>query len=80
MASEGWFLSYKCNCYFFFQSIYTSFVEQVELKSGETYRGELAEAEDSWNVQLKQVTATAKVLTFVFYRRVPRRDDLEWLL
>lgn len=34
---------------------------QVELKSGETYRGELAEAEDSWNVQLKNVTATAKV-------------------
>ncbi|BDA42731.1 Small nuclear ribonucleoprotein Sm D3 [Coccomyxa sp. Obi] len=32
----------------------------VELKSGETYRGELAEAEDSWNVQLKNVTATAK--------------------
>lgn len=34
---------------------------QVELKSGEAYRGELAEAEDSWNVQLKNVTATAKV-------------------
>ncbi|CAL8467617.1 g7155 [Coccomyxa elongata] len=32
----------------------------VELKSGEAYRGELAEAEDSWNVQLKNVTATAK--------------------
>lgn len=38
---------------------------QVELKSGETYRGELAEAEDSWNVQLKNVTATAKVLTLL---------------
>lgn len=26
------------------------------------YRGELVEAEDSWNVQLKNVTATSKVL------------------
>ncbi len=34
---------------------------QAELKSGEMYRGELVEAEDSWNVQLKNVTATAKV-------------------
>ena len=36
-------------------------VLQVELKTGETYRGELAEAEDSWNIQLQNVTATAKV-------------------
>ena len=34
---------------------------QAELKSGEMYRGELVEAEDSWNVQLKNVTATSKV-------------------
>ena len=34
---------------------------QVELKSGETYRGELHEAEDNWNCQLKNITATAKV-------------------
>ena len=34
---------------------------QVELTSGETYRGDLAETEDNWNVQLKNVTATAKV-------------------
>lgn len=27
------------------------------------YRGELVEAEDSWNVQLKNVTATSKVQT-----------------
>jgi len=32
----------------------------VELKSGETYRGELHEAEDNWNCQLKNITATAK--------------------
>jgi small nuclear ribonucleoprotein D3 len=32
----------------------------VELKTGETYRGELAEAEDNWNTQLKNVTATAR--------------------
>ncbi|KAK9816640.1 hypothetical protein WJX72_003149 [[Myrmecia] bisecta] len=32
----------------------------VELKSGETYRGELAEAEDNWNIQIKNVVATAK--------------------
>jgi small nuclear ribonucleoprotein D3 len=32
----------------------------VELKTGETYRGELFEAEDNWNVQLKDVTATAR--------------------
>ena len=34
---------------------------QVELKSGELYRGELTDAEDNWNIQLKNVTATAKV-------------------
>jgi len=34
---------------------------QVELKSGETYRGELNDAEDNWNCQLKNVTATARV-------------------
>lgn len=33
---------------------------QVELKSGEIYRGELEEAEDNWNVQLSKVTATAR--------------------
>jgi len=32
----------------------------VELKSGESYRGELAEAEDNWNCQLKNVRATAR--------------------
>ena len=36
---------------------------QAELKSGEMYRGELVEAEDSWNVQLKNFTATSKVRT-----------------
>ena len=41
---------------------------QVELKSGETYRGELNDAEDNWNCQLKNVTATARV-----------RALLEWL-
>lgn len=34
---------------------------QVELKTGETYRGELAEAEDNWNCQIKNVSATARV-------------------
>lgn len=33
---------------------------QVELKSGEMYRGELHEAEDNWNVQLSNVTCTAR--------------------
>lgn len=32
----------------------------IELKTGETYRGELHEAEDNWNVQIKNVTATAR--------------------
>ncbi len=31
------------------------------MKSGESYRGELAEAEDNWNCQLKNVRATARV-------------------
>ncbi|KAK9826754.1 hypothetical protein WJX81_005808 [Elliptochloris bilobata] len=35
-------------------------VVTVELKSGENYRGELIEAEDNWNCQLKNVQATAK--------------------
>lgn len=33
---------------------------QVELKSGESFRGELHDAEDNWNVQLSNVTATAR--------------------
>ena len=33
---------------------------QVELKSGEMYRGELHEAEDNWNVQLANATATGR--------------------
>lgn len=32
----------------------------AELKTGETYRGELHEAEDNWNVQIKNCTSTAK--------------------
>ena len=34
---------------------------QVELKSGQTYRGELHDAEDNWNCQLKNVTFTERV-------------------
>lgn len=33
---------------------------QVELKTGETLRGDLAETEDNWNLQLKNATATAR--------------------
>lgn len=32
----------------------------VELKGGEMYRGELFDAEDNWNCQLKDVTATGR--------------------
>eukprot|EP00899_Mesostigma_viride_P008936 jgi/Mesvir1/18043/Mv09360-RA.1 len=32
----------------------------VEMKSGETYRGYLDEAEDNWNCQLNNVTYTAR--------------------
>lgn len=32
----------------------------MELKSGVMYRGELFEAEDNWNIQLKNVDATSK--------------------
>uniref|UniRef100_A0A7S0S6W7 Small nuclear ribonucleoprotein Sm D3 n=1 Tax=Chlamydomonas leiostraca TaxID=1034604 RepID=A0A7S0S6W7_9CHLO len=35
-------------------------VVTVELKSGEMYRGELFDAEDNWNCQLKDVTATGR--------------------
>lgn len=35
-------------------------VVTVELKGGEIYRGELFDAEDNWNCQLKDVTATGK--------------------
>lgn len=38
----------------------TGHVCTVELKSGEIYRGEMHEAEDSWNVQLTDVQATAR--------------------
>ena len=45
---------------------------QAELKSGESYRGELFEAEDNWNVQLKNVTATAKVTPVDEHVKLPR--------
>ncbi len=32
----------------------------MELKSGEMYRGELHEAEDNWNVQLRDAQATGR--------------------
>ncbi len=32
----------------------------VELKTGEMYRGQLVDAEDNWNCQLKDVTATGR--------------------
>jgi small nuclear ribonucleoprotein D3 len=32
----------------------------VELKTGEIYRGELFDAEDNWNCQLRDVTATGR--------------------
>ena len=34
---------------------------QVELKTGETYRGTLVEAEDNWNSQMKDITVTGRV-------------------
>lgn len=44
-------------------------MHQVELKSGETYRGELHEAEDNWNCQLKNITATAKVTVLTLFQQ-----------
>eukprot|EP00803_Ostreobium_quekettii_P004455 evm.model.scf_599.6 EVM.evm.TU.scf_599.6 scf_599:36871-38751(-) len=35
-------------------------VVTVELKTGETYRGELFDSEDNWNVQLRDVSATSR--------------------
>lgn len=35
-------------------------VVTVELKNGEVYRGEMRDVEDNWNVQLSNVTATAR--------------------
>ena len=34
--------------------------QQVELKSGEVYRGTLVEAEDNWNCQLTNVSLTGR--------------------
>ena len=34
---------------------------QVETKNGELYRGELYEAEDNWNCQMRAVQMTARV-------------------
>ena len=45
------------------------FTFQMELKTGETYRGQLVDAEDNWNSQLKDITCTAKVRTI---RGVPQ--------
>lgn len=35
--------------------------QQIELKTGETYRGTLLESEDNWNCQLQGITHTGKV-------------------
>ena len=35
-------------------------VVTIELKTGETFRGELKDMEDNWNSQLENVTATAR--------------------
>lgn len=43
-------------------------VVTVEIKSGETYRGTLIEAEDNWNVQLENITHTAKVRRHMLHR------------
>eukprot|EP00239_Pterosperma_sp_CCMP1384_P006593 CAMPEP_0197847058 /NCGR_PEP_ID=MMETSP1438-20131217/5175_1 /TAXON_ID=1461541 /ORGANISM="Pterosperma sp., Strain CCMP1384" /LENGTH=107 /DNA_ID=CAMNT_0043458871 /DNA_START=149 /DNA_END=469 /DNA_ORIENTATION=- len=32
----------------------------IELTTGETYRGQLVEAEDNWNCQMEDITFTAK--------------------
>lgn len=43
------------------------YAQQVELKSGELYRGTLVEAEDNWNCQLTNVSHTARDgKTFLF--------------
>ncbi|KAL6776548.1 SMP1 [Auxenochlorella protothecoides x Auxenochlorella symbiontica] len=35
-------------------------IVSVELKTGEIFRGELHDAEDNWNVQLSNITATGR--------------------
>jgi len=35
-------------------------VVTVELKTGDTYRGDLVEAEDNWNCQMSGLTVTSK--------------------
>ncbi len=52
--------------------------QQVELKSGEVYRGTLVEAEDNWNCQLTNVSLTGRDGAFFFakdhrYGRRPPR-------
>ena len=47
--------------YFFFL---VSF--QIELKTGETFRGNLKDTEDNWNCQIENVTATARVRNTFF--------------
>ena len=59
-------------------------VVTVELKSGENYRGELIEAEDNWNCQMKNVQATAKVrrgvaLHSALHQNSCSRSYTQWL-
>ena len=35
-------------------------LQQIELKTGDTYRGTLIESEDNWNCQLEGITHTGK--------------------
>ena len=43
--------------------------QQVELKSGEVYRGTLVEAEDNWNCQLTNVSLTGRDGALFFCKR-----------
>ena len=43
--------------------------QQVELKSGEVYRGTLVEAEDNWNCQLTNVSLTGRDGALFFFAK-----------
>ena len=53
--------------------------QQVELKSGEVYRGTLVEAEDNWNCQLTNVSLTGRDGALFFAKdQRGRRRALRW--
>lgn len=58
---------FQCTCF----ALLRDASSQIELKTGESYRGTLVEAEDNWNSQLANIVVTARVRAPATRKRAP---------